>query len=142
MVFEANFKRIEMATYCMTRTVAMSWPWYKEHIGRGPTSMARFMRQITTPYAAMESEDAHAETAHFNMCDAAAIAGFLEPQFRTEQKETVCAIELAGNHSRGATLYDWAGHFFPQRKSNCNLVMAYDKKRFEQFWLDLLKIDH
>lgn len=140
MVFQAPFKNIEMATYCMTRTVAMSWAWYKEHILKGTTSMARFLRQITAPYAAMESADAHAETSHFNMCDAAAVAAFLEPSSRTEQKFVFTTIETSGNWSRGATLYDWAG-LFPQNKPNCNVIMSFDKTKFEQMWHDLLKFD-
>lgn len=140
MVFDSAFPKIELATYDMTRTIAFSWDWYKEHVVRGSTSMARFVRQISSPYAQMESDDLHAETSHFNMCDAGAIAAFLEPEHITKQKFVHCAIETGGTFARGATLFDWAG-LYPQYKKNCNVVMAYNKARFEQMWLDLLKID-
>lgn len=88
----------------------------------------------------MESADALAETSHFNMCDAAAMACFLEPEHITQQHHLYCAVELHGSLSRGATLFDW-GKLLPACKPNCHLLASFDKSQFERLWLALLNLD-
>ncbi len=68
--------------------------------------------------------------SHWHCADALAMAVALQPQGIIESKQRCVAIELTGQHSRGATIVDW-----DQRSStsaNANIVLGFDQKRLEQ----------
>ena len=65
----------------------------------------------------------------WHSADALAMAYALEPSAALEVVERPLAVELAGHHSRGATVVDW------QRRGgspdNAAILMRYDQARFE-----------
>ncbi|KGM55724.1 nucleoside hydrolase [Lysobacter arseniciresistens ZS79] len=65
----------------------------------------------------------------WHSADALAMAFALEPDGALEVAERPLAVELAGHHSRGATIVDW------QRRGgapdNAAILLRYDQRRFE-----------
>ena len=66
---------------------------------------------------------------NWHSADALAMAHALEPGSTLETVERPLAIELAGSHSRGATVVDWRRE--GGRPDNAQILMRYDQARFE-----------
>lgn len=66
---------------------------------------------------------------HWHSADALAMAYALEPEGATETQSRPLVVELAGKHSRGATLVDWQR--LGGRPDNVAILMRYDRARFE-----------
>ena len=65
----------------------------------------------------------------WHSADALAMAHALEPDRTLEAVERPLAVELAGAHSRGATVVDWRRE--GGRPDNARILMRYDQPRFE-----------
>ena len=66
---------------------------------------------------------------HWHSADALAMAHALEPEGTLEAIERPLVVELAGAHSRGATVVDWRRE--AGRPDNAAILMRYDQPRFE-----------
>ena len=66
---------------------------------------------------------------HWHSADALAMAYALEPAGAQELVERPVAVELAGTHTRGATIVDWNRQH--GRPDNARLLLRYDQARFE-----------
>lgn len=90
------------------------------------TDKARFYELISRKTREW-SEDCRGE--RWYAADALAMAWALEPESATRVEERPLAVEMAGTHSRGATIVDWnrqRGH-----ADNARLLIGYDQQRFE-----------
>jgi purine nucleosidase len=66
---------------------------------------------------------------HWHSADALAMAFALDPQGVREVVERPLAVELAGGHTRGATVVDWRRE--EGRPDNVAILQRYDQTRFE-----------
>jgi purine nucleosidase len=66
---------------------------------------------------------------HWHSADALAMAVALDPQGVREVVERPLAVELAGGHTRGATVVDWRRE--EGRPDNVAILQRYDQTRFE-----------
>jgi purine nucleosidase len=66
---------------------------------------------------------------HWHSADALAMAAALEPGGVREVLERPLAVELAGGHTRGATVVDWRRE--EGRPDNVAILQRYDRARFE-----------
>ena len=67
--------------------------------------------------------------ARWHAADALAMALALQPDGATEVLERPLAVEMAGVHTRGATVVDWNRQ--SGRADNVAILMRYDQARFE-----------
>lgn len=65
----------------------------------------------------------------WHCADGLAMAYALQPDGALEVIERPVAVELAGRHTRGATVVDWQRQ--EGRADNANILMRYDQGRFE-----------
>ncbi len=65
---------------------------------------------------------------HWHVADALAMALALQPEGALEMAERPLAVELAGTHTRGATVIDW--NLRSGAASNAAILMRYDAARF------------
>ena len=73
------------------------------------------------------SADRHGH--HWHSADALAMAYALQPDGALEVVERPVVVELAGRHTRGATVVDWQRQ--EGRADNATILMRYDQGRFE-----------
>ena len=73
------------------------------------------------------SADRHGD--HWHSADALAMAYALQPDGALEVVERPVVVELAGRHTRGATVVDWQRQ--EGRADNATILMRYDQGRFE-----------
>jgi len=66
---------------------------------------------------------------HWHSADALAMAVALDPEGVREVVERPLAVELAGGHTRGATVVDWRRE--EGRPDNVAILQRYDQTRFE-----------
>lgn len=66
---------------------------------------------------------------HWHSADALAMAYALQPDGALEVVERPVVVELAGRHTRGATVVDWQRQ--EGRADNATILMRYDQGRFE-----------
>lgn len=66
---------------------------------------------------------------HWHSADALAMAYALQPDGALEVVERPVVVELAGRHTRGATVVDWQRQ--EGRADNVTILMRYDQGRFE-----------
>jgi purine nucleosidase len=66
----------------------------------------------------------------WHSADALAMAHALEPEGALELVERPLAVELAGVHTRGATIVDWRRE--GGGRDNARILMRYDQARFER----------
>ena len=66
---------------------------------------------------------------HWHCADGLAMAYALQPEGALEILERPVAVELTGQHTRGATVVDWQRQ--DGRADNARILMRYDQARFE-----------
>lgn len=124
IVFE-GFPRTELADW--EAVMAHGFPHAAfERWLQAPSPRARFYEAIsrrTREWAIDRRGD------HWHSADALAMALALHPDSAQEVLERPVAIELAGRHSRGATIVDWRRE--EGRPDNATILQRYDQLRFE-----------
>jgi purine nucleosidase len=93
---------------------------------QAPSPRARFYESIsrrTREWAFDRRGD------HWHSADALAMAVALDPEGVREVVERPLAVELAGGHTRGATIVDWRRE--EGRPDNVAILQRYDQARFE-----------
>ena len=90
------------------------------------TDKARFYELISRK-TRLWSEDRRGE--RWYAADALAMAWALEPESATDVRDRPLVVEMAGVHTRGATIIDWNRQ--TGRRDNARLLIGYDQQRFE-----------
>lgn len=90
------------------------------------TDSARFYELISRK-TRLWSEDGRGE--RWFAADALAMAWALEPEAATRVEARPLLVEMAGVHTRGATIIDWNRQ--TGRADNARLLIGYDQQRFE-----------
>lgn len=90
------------------------------------TDKARFYELISRK-TRLWSEDSRGE--RWYAADALAMAWALEPESATDVRDRPLVVEMAGVHTRGATIIDWNRQ--TGRRDNARLLIGYDQQRFE-----------
>ena len=90
------------------------------------TDKARFYELISRK-TRLWSEDRRGE--RWYAADALAMAWALEPESATDVRDRPLVVEMAGVHTRGATIIDWNRQ--TGRSDNARLLIGYDQQRFE-----------
>lgn len=122
----AAFQRIELADW--EATVAHGLPHRQvEKWLAGDGARARFYEQISRK-TRLWSEDSRGE--FWFAADALAMAWALQRQGEQRVESRPLRIELAGTHTRGATVVDWNRQQGGQ--DGVDLLIAYDQARFEE----------
>lgn len=124
IVFSA-FPDIEVADW--EATVAHGLPHREVEQWLGADSdRARFYDEISRK-TRLWSEDSRGE--RWYAADALAMAWALEPAGATRVEQRPLQVELAGAHTRGATVVDWNRQL--GLADNARLLIGYDQARFE-----------
>ncbi len=124
IVFSA-FPHIEVADW--EATVAHGLPHREvEQWLAADSNRARFYDDISRK-TRLWSEDSRGE--HWYAADALAMAWALEPDAATRVEQRPLQVELAGTHTRGATVVDWNRQL--GLADNASLLIGYDQARFE-----------
>ena len=125
IVFSA-FPHVEVADW--EATVAHGLPHREvEQWLAADSARARFYEEISRK-TRLWSEDSRGE--RWYAADALAMAWALEPDGATRVEQRPLQVELAGTHTRGATVVDWNRQL--GRADNASLLLAYDQARFER----------
>ncbi|WP_305804123.1 nucleoside hydrolase [Stenotrophomonas sp. YIM B06876] len=90
------------------------------------SDQARFYELISRQ-TRLWSEDGRGE--RWFAADALAMAWALQPEGATQLEQRPLCVELAGTHTRGATVVDWNRQ--TGRADNTTLLIGYDQERFE-----------
>jgi purine nucleosidase len=93
---------------------------------REDTPQARFYESISRATRARAEER---RGGRWPIADPLAMAVALRPDGVQEQAERPLAVELAGRHTRGATVVDWRRE--GGEPDNAAILLAYDQGRFE-----------
>ena len=124
VVFSA-FPQVELADW--EATVAHGLPHREvEQWLAADSPRARFYEEISRK-TRLWSEDSRGE--RWYAADALAMAWALEPAGATRVESRPLQVELAGTHTRGATVVDWNRQL--GRPDNGQLLIGYDQARFE-----------
>jgi len=124
IVFSA-FPDVEVADW--EATVAHGLPHREVEQWLGADSdRVRFYDEISRK-TRLWSEDSRGE--RWYAADALAMAWALEPAGATRVEQRPLQVELAGTHSRGATVVDWNRQL--GLADNARLLIGYDQARFE-----------
>ena len=99
------------------------------------TPQARFYDAISRATRARADER---RGGRWPLADPLAMAVALAPSGAREQSERPVAVELAGVHTRGATIVDWRRE--GGGADNAAILMAYDQERFEALLRDALGV--
>lgn len=67
--------------------------------------------------------------SEWHSADGLAMAVVLEPEHVEEAQERAAFVEVAGEHTRGATIVDWDRR--QEREANARIVLRYSRERFE-----------
>ncbi|NZA28205.1 nucleoside hydrolase [Luteimonas sp. SJ-92] len=123
IVFE-GFPRFDLADW--EAVLAHGFPHAEAETWlRADSPRARFYEAISRQ-TRLWSADRRGD--HWHSADALAMAWALQPEDALETVERPVAVELAGTHTRGATVVDW------QRQDggadNARILMRYDRPRF------------
>lgn len=121
----SSFPRIDVADWEATMAHGFPHAAFDTWLQCG-TARARFYDKIsrkTREWAGERRGDS------WHSADALAMAFALEPSAALEVAQRPVAIELAGRHTRGATVVDWRRE--GGAPDNCTLLMRYDQARFE-----------
>ncbi|KQZ60367.1 MULTISPECIES: nucleoside hydrolase [unclassified Lysobacter] len=124
IVFEA-FPRIELADW----EAVIAHGFLHDDVVqwlRADSPRARFYERISEKTRLWSADR---RGAHWHAADALAMAFALEPEGAVEVLDRALAIELEGQHGRGATVVDWRGEGgAPARVA---ILMRYDQERFQ-----------
>jgi len=124
IVFE-GFPRIDLADWEATMAHGFAHDAFERWL-QADSPKARFYDAIskkTREWASDRRGD------HWHSADALAMAYALDPDGATELVERPVAVEIDGQHSRGATVVDWRRE--GGAADNCRILMRYDQARFE-----------
>ncbi|KAB8313953.1 nucleoside hydrolase [Tolypothrix campylonemoides VB511288] len=124
LVFEA-FDRADVADWEATMAHGFSHADVDAWLGAG-TPRAAFYDAISRQTRGWARER---RGERWHSADALAMAWALEPDGATEAVERPLAVELAGRHTRGATVVDWQRQ--DGGRDNARLLLRYDQARFE-----------
>lgn len=124
IVFSA-FPHVEVADW--EATIAHGLPHREvEQWLAADSAPARFYEEISRK-TRLWSEDSRGE--RWYAADALAMAWALAPQGATRVERRPLQVELAGTHTRGATVVDWNRQL--GLADNASLLIGYDQARFE-----------
>lgn len=124
IVFEA-FERFELADWEATIAHGLHHDKVVDWL-KADSACARFYAGISEK-TRLWSIDRRGD--YWYAADALAMAFALEPQGALELLERPVAVELQGNHARGATVVDWRRE--GGRPDKASILMRYDQARFE-----------
>jgi purine nucleosidase len=121
----SSFPHVEVADW--EATVAHGLPHRAvEQWLAADSAPARFYEEISRK-TRLWSEDSRGE--HWYAADALAMAWALAPEGATRVEQRPLQVELAGTHTRGATVVDWNRQL--GLADNASLLIGYDQARFE-----------
>jgi len=124
IVFSA-FPHVEVADW--EATIAHGLPHREvEQWLAADSAPARFYEEISRK-TRLWSEDSRGE--RWYAADALAMAWALAPEGATRVEQRPLQVELAGSHTRGATVVDWNRQL--GLPDNASLLIGYDQARFE-----------
>lgn len=88
-------------------------------------AVTKFLYDVSTNYATLFRKAEGKEG--FNMCDMVAMAAVLWPQLIQQSQKMHGHIELAGTHTRGATVFDW---YSKTEQKNVNVLLRMDSEGY------------
>jgi purine nucleosidase len=124
IVFEA-FSRIDLADWEATMAHGFAHARFEQWL-QVDSPCARFYEGISRQTREWSSDR---RGDHWHSADALAMAFALEPEGALELIERPVAVELAGRHTRGATVVDWRRE--GGAVDNCRILVRYDQAQFE-----------
>eukprot|EP00727_Mastigamoeba_balamuthi_P014422 m51a1_g9604 purine nucleosidase, putative (330) ;mRNA; f:1055351-1056621 len=118
-----RFARVDIVPF--DNIITVPWPAWDGIVSSSQAPAAKLMARATAKLRVLAGDSSDGVL----LCDAIAMAAFLDPQTILEEQKLAAEVETAGEHSRGALILDWYGAA-PEEKRNVRIVMRMDAARY------------
>jgi purine nucleosidase len=122
-----QFPKVQMISWELAVSCGIDWEWFDKFIKYNTTNNAKFMTAIMAKY---ESLVRNKLREVFISADVVAVAAFLKPELIKSRESVYGTIELAGQFSRGQTVFDWGN--LSGKDPNVEIVKALDHASYKK----------
>jgi len=127
---------INLISYELTCDTWLGWEFYDTILVPCTNVYTTFLHAIVQHYVKLYRAK---ETEKLVVCDMCAMGAVLAPYLIKKSKLMHGHVELAGTHTRGATIFDWRGR---TQTANVNVILEMDRTGYHKLAEDLLLLKY